>query len=48
MRFLRSLLGEGERVGKETLRPPLDDVGEDVFVLNVGSGEIKPFEGHFE
>ena len=44
-RFLRGLIGDGEAVGKETLRPAPDAIGEDVYVLNVGSGEVKPFNG---
>jgi hypothetical protein len=42
-RFLRGLVGDGERLAKQTLRPALDAIGEGVFALNVCSGDMKPF-----
>jgi hypothetical protein len=43
-RFLRGLIGDGEPLDKGTLRPVLEVAsGEDVFVLNAKSGELKPF-----
>jgi hypothetical protein len=43
-RFLRGLIGDGEPVAKETLRPVLEAApDDDVLVLNATTGELKPF-----
>ena len=43
-RFLRGLVGDDEPVAKETLRPALEAIpSEGAFVLNVKSGEVRPF-----
>jgi hypothetical protein len=43
--FLRGLVGDDEPVGKETLRPALDALGERLLVLNTNDpdGELNPF-----
>ena len=42
--FLRDLLGEGERVNKETLRPQIE-LNADGFYLIGGKGELKQSSG---
>jgi len=38
------VLGHGENIVAKVGGAP-DAIGEDVYVLNVGSGEVKPFNG---